>query len=615
MLRFLQKKTSMILIIAIFLVCIEAFIAIIAADFIQALTLRASAGNTLELSNNIDVAIVKMRETYKGNVIALYDLGTLNVSLIFSSIIIFALIAGSLGVIFSSKASALYVANVRYQTYKKIQTFNFQDIDNFSTASLITRTTTDSELINTSFSFAVRFLPNGFFTLVYGLIKSIIEFPEYAITYAFLLPFMFIFIMIIVWKSVPYFKGIQINTDKVNKSVRESILGIRVVKAYNLESSEKAKFEKENENLTITSEKAFTIIGIMMPVIQVAISATVISVLILGYSRANSVGDPTEFVKITGFVSILMEVLFGFIISFASFMQIARSIPSIKRIIEIINYKSKMIYNTNSTNQITRGEIEFKNVSFSFNENSESSILDNINLKINSKEKIGIIGGTGSGKSTMINLMARLLDPTEGEILIDGVNVKDYSFNQLNSEIAIAMQSVVLFSGTIKSNIAMGLSSNLTDEEIEKESTKAAKAAEAWEFILKKENGINSIVEQRGRNFSGGQKQRISIARTIAKKSKIIIFDDSTSALDTITERKVQSNIKQYNDATTIIVAQRISSVEELDKIIVLDKGKIVGFDNHKNLLLNNETYRSIAASQLGSEEVNKIILEMKGMN
>ena len=239
--------------------------------------------------------------------------------------------------------------------------------------------------------------------------------------------------------------------------------------------------------------------------------------------------------------------------------------------------------------------------------------MPKIILKINDKEKIGIIGGTGSGKSTLVNLIGRLFDCSKGQVLIDGIDVKEFSFNEINSNVAIAMQTALLFSGTIKSNIALGLDENLSAEELEKEAIKAAKVAEAWEFISKKPDKLNSIVEQRGKNFSGGQKQRISIARTVAKKSKIIIFDDSTSALDTITEKKVQSNIKKYNDATTIVVAQRISSVEELDKIIVMNNGEIVGFDTHWNLLANNDTYRSIAASQLGTEELN-VMLKERGL-
>lgn len=600
MFKFLQKKSTIILLLAIGLVFVEAFVSIVSSDFIQALTLRASG-----TPQNI------IETEFNTNIVGIYKLGTVNISLIFSAIVFGALLAGVGGVIFSSKAVSIYIANMRYETYKKIQTFSFQDIDQFSPPSLITRTTTDAELVNISFSFAIRFLPNGLFTLVFGLVKSIIEFRQYSIVYAILLPFLFLFLILSVWKAIPYFKQSQINTDQVNKSVRETILGIRVVKAYNLEDKEKEKFGTTNDKLTLSSEKAFKITGVMMPIIQSAISITLISVLLIGYNISNDKPNGyTEFVKVIGFTSILMQVLFGFIITIATFIQMSRSIPSMKRIMEVNNFKPSMSFNSNSKHKIEKGIIEFNNVTYSFSNNIEHSVLKNINLKIKERERIGVIGGTGSGKSTLINLVARLFDPTKGEVLIDGVNIKEYSFNELNSKISIAMQTATLFSGTIKSNIAMGLPLNLSEETLKEEVIKAAKAAEAWEFILKKENNIDSIVEQRGKNFSGGQKQRISIARTIAKKPKIIIFDDSTSALDTVTERKVQANIRKYNETTTIIVAQRISSVEELDRIIVMDKGEIVGFDTHWNLLASNDIYRSIAASQLGTEELNEILKE-----
>lgn len=619
MFKFFQRKTTIILLVAIFLVFIEAFVSITSADFIQALTLRASNNNNLEQSfiNSITEepaikeALEKARAGISFNIIGIYDLGTLNISLIFSFLILFAFICGVIGIFFSSRAVSMYVANMRYETYKKIQTFSFQDIDKFSVPSLITRNTTDAELVNISFSFAIKFLPNGIFTLIFGLLKSVIEFKQYSIVYAILLPFMFLFLIVIIWRSIPYFKESQINTDEINKKVRETILGIRVIKAYNLEKSEKSKFDVSNLKLANSSEKAFSRTGILMPIIQSAVSITLIVILIIGYNNANGhENGEIQFAKVIGFTSILMQVLFSFIITIATFVQVSRSIPSIKRILEVNNFKPSLKFIDKSNNKIEHGLVEFQNVTYSFTNNPENSVLKNINLKIKPREIIGIIGGTGSGKSTLINLLARLMDPTKGKVLIDGIDVKEYAFNELNKKISIAMQTATLFSGTIKSNIAMGLPIGLSEEELIKEVTAAAKASEAWEFILKKENNINHVVEQRGKNFSGGQKQRISIARTIAKKSKIIIFDDSTSALDTVTEKKVQNNIKEYNDSTTIIVAQRISSVENLDRIVVMDKGEIVGFDTHWNLLASNKIYRSIAASQIGTEELNELLIE-----
>lgn len=601
MLRFLTKKSSTILFIAILFVFMSSFIGIIEADFVRALMYRASIPN-INPSETSAFGISK-------NIVALYNLGTLKLSLLVVGITLFSLIAGILGVLFIAKATTLYIANVRYETYRQIQKFSFQDIDKFSTPSLITRTTTDAELVSISFSFSARFLTHGLFTFVFGLVKSIIDYPDLSLIYVGLLPFLLIILSFTIWKAIPYFRRSQTFTDKVNGSVRDSILGIRVIKAYNLETDRKVNFKTANENLSNNSIKAFTIVGLLMPIVQGAVNAAQISIYIIAFSTIN---NPSEFINISGFTTILLQVLFGFIISIVSFVQISRSIPSMMRIMEVAKHKPSISFDDSSKLKIVNGDIEFKNVSYSFHENptNESYVLKNINLKIKSKERIGIVGGTGSGKSTLINLLARLFDTTSGEILIDGINIKKFSFDELNKNISIAMQQAVLFSGTIESNISMGLPLDLSEEERVEKAMEAAKAAEAWEFISKKPDTLNYTVEQRGKNFSGGQKQRISIARTIAKKSKIIIFDDSTSALDTITERKVQENIQKYNEATTIIVAQRISSVEELDKIIVLDKGEIVGFDSHWKLLENNDVYRSIAASQIGTEELNEILIE-----
>ena len=596
MFKFIQRKTAILLVISVLLVFIEATIAIIASDFIQALTSLAS--NTVPSSQQFSWVVV-----------GLYHQGLVNVSLIFSALLLFSLLMGGVGVVFSSKAVAMYIAQMRYLTYSKIQTFNFEDIDKFSTPSLITRTTTDAELINISFSFAIRFLPNGLFTLGFGLIKSILDFGVLSVVYAVILPFLIIFIMIAVRLAVPYFKQSQKNTDGVNKNVRESILGIRVVKSYNLETQERNKFETTNENLAQSARKAFTITGVLIPIIQSTINATVIVVLLIVFNNAQSAGKIDEFIKLGGFTSILMQVLFGFIIIIATFVQVARAIPSMRRVLEVYKFQSARVFKTDSTATIPAGKIEFQDVSFSFANGLEHAVLKNVNLTIEPQEQIGIIGATGSGKSTLINLIARLLDASAGRVLIDGIDVKDFSFDELNANVAIAMQNATLFSGTIQSNIAMGLPVNLSAQAQAAEVEQAARAAEAWEFITKKDGGLEAVVEQRGRNFSGGQKQRISIARTVAKRAKIVIFDDATSALDTITERKVQANIRAHNAATTIIVAQRISSVEELDRIIVLDKGRVVGFDNHWNLLATNEVYRSIAASQLGTEELNELLI------
>ena len=616
MFKYFSKKSAIIIIFATLFLILESFVAIIETDFIRALMYRAVYPDP----NNVQVPNIQAPGTLvqvpidsvinDSNITSLYNLGPLNLSLLTFVILLFGVLFGGLGVWMTSKAVAMYITEMRRRVYEKIQKFSFEDIDKFSASSLLTRLTTDTELIYTSVSFAAKFMIAGVFSIIFGIIKSAIQYSDWVIIYAIVIPLLIVFIGLIIAFSTPYMRKGQQYIDGINKQVRESILGIRVVKAYNLESKQKSKFEIPNEKLTQSWFKGYSLIGMLFPVLQCVVTGMMIFIYFITWNKYDNMSAAGQLI---GFSGILMQVLFGFIIIIVSIAQISRSIPCVKRINEVTKFTPSLTFDNSSTKKITKGVIEFKNVSHSFLKDDTHLIIKNINLKINDKEKIGIIGGTGSGKSTLVNLIGRLFDCSKGQVLIDGIDVKEFSFNEINSNVAIAMQSALLFSGTIKSNIALGLDENLSAEELEKEAIKAAKVAEAWEFISKKPDKLNSIVEQRGKNFSGGQKQRISIARTIAKKSKIIIFDDSTSALDTITEKKVQSNIKKYNDATTIVVAQRISSVEELDRIIVMNNGEIVGYDTHWNLLANNETYRSIAASQLGTEELN-VMLKERGL-
>ena len=519
----------------------------------------------------------------------------------FAGMIFGGFVCGIFGVYFTSKAATNYIAYMRLKTYAKIQDLSYQDIDKISTSSLITRITNDTELISVSFLFGLRFFISGIFLFVYGIVVSTISYPSLSWIFGAIIPFVLLAMILTIIFSVPKFSQSQKHTDSINKAMRETILGIRVVKAFNLKDNQKANFDKGNEALAITTTKAYKILGVVMPLIQSGINISIISVL----SFASS--DPANMAIVAPFINILLNVLFGLITMIMVLIQVSRSIPSVKRIKEVLNWKSSIVYNNDAQGIIGDGKIEFRDVTYKFHEDS-APVLDKINITINAKENIGVIGRTGSGKTTFINLIGRLFDPSEGKILIDGNDIKDLSFNELNNNVAIGMQAVTLFSGTIKSNIAMGLSSELSDEEITAKAKEAAKVGEAWEFINKQKDKLESNVEQRGKNFSGGQKQRISIARTVAKKSKILIFDDSTSALDNITESKVQENIKKFTSATTIVVAQRISSVEKADRIIVIEEGRINGFDTHINLLKNNDIYRDIAISQIGSTKVNDLL-------
>ncbi len=590
MLKLFQKKTIIYVLCAIFFIFLQSFESITESMFIGEMMEKISGHSNQNNHNIFDIdglSIQQLIGTYSGMVIA-------------------GFICGIIGIYFTSRASTSYIAYMRLKTYEKIQSLSYQDIDKISPSSLVTRLTNDTELISISFLFGMRFFVSGIFLFVYGLVISTISYSSLAWIYGAIIPFVLFAMIIAIGMAIPKFSKSQKNTDSINKSMRETILGIRVVKAFNLNENQKSNFNQSNESLADSTMKAYKILGVVMPLIQSGINISIIVVLTMA---ANSKGD--DIFIVAPFITVLMNVLFGLITMIMVTIQISRSIPSIKRVKEILDWKNSIKYISNSDQKIFNGKIEFKNVSYKFHKES-APILNNINLTINPNERIGIIGRTGSGKTTFINLIGRLFDPSEGEILIDDINIKDLSFEELNKNISIAMQTVTLFSGTIKSNIAMGLNSDLTNEEIIQKSEEAAKVGEAWEFISKKTNKLESLVEQRGKNFSGGQKQRISIARTIAKKSKILIFDDSTSALDNVTESKVQKNIKSFIDSTTIIVAQRISSVKNLDRIIVIEEGEINGFDNHANLLKNNDIYRDIAISQMGQKKVNELLKVVK---
>lgn len=587
MLKLIKKRTLLYMLATIFFIFLQSFESITESMFIGEIMEAISPSGRVPTPNNIfNVDNLTMEQL----------IGT------FSAMVVMGFICGITGIYFTSRATSSYIAYMRLKTYEKIQSLSYQDIDKISTSSLITRITNDTELISISLLFSLRFFISGIFLFVYGMIISIISYTSLSWIFGAIIPFVLLAMVLAIALSIPKFSQSQKNTDSINKDMRESILGIRVVKAFNLKSNQKERFNNSNEAVANTAAKAFKILGVVMPLIQSGINISIILVL-----TSASFGSAENYSSVAPFISILMNVLFGLITMIMVLIQVSRSIPSIKRIKEVLNWKNSISYKEDSQLSINNGEITFEDVTYRFHENS-SPVLENINLTIKPGEHIGIIGRTGSGKSTFINLIGRMFDPTDGNILIDGINIKDLSFNELNRNVAIAMQTVTLFSGTIKSNIAMGLNSGMEESELIEKVEEAAKIGEAWEFISKKEDKLDSLVEQRGKNFSGGQKQRISIARTVAKKSKILIFDDSTSALDNVTEYKVQNNIKKAVNSTMLIVAQRISSVENLDRIIVIERGQINGFDTHINLLKNNDIYRDIAISQMGLEKVNEVI-------
>ena len=516
-------------------------------------------------------------------------------------------IAGTISGVLGSRVAIYMTRNMRIKMYNKIQAFSHADLDKFRTASLITRLTTDVFTVQEALVFILRVGFRALFLYVGGIIGTIIvvttakDTPADARHWEWVVPVIVIissavtltFISIVIYKSAQLNQKKMVVTDETNNVMREAILGVRVIKSFNLQDLQKEKFANVNGRLAKAGQKALFAGELGFPVVTLIMNVTVAAVLGLG-TKTETIGI-TEVITLVQLITLMMVGLILFVVVLG---QIGASAASAKRMKEVATHEPSITYDKNGPS-ITDGSIEFKNVSFRYSKTGEP-VLKDINLKINPNETIGIIGGTGSGKSTLVNLIARLYDITEGELKVSGIEVNKINEISLRKEIAMSPQEVTIFSGTIASNLKYG-KPDATEEDM----VKAAKIAEAYSFIEAKENGFNSVVEQRGRNFSGGQKQRLSIARAVIKDAKILILDDSTSALDMITEKNVQHNLKtEKTNLTKVFVAQRISAVKNADKIVVLDNGRIVGYGKHQELLRTSEIYREIALSQLGEEGV-----------
>ena len=548
---------------------------------------------------------------------ALNNVGALaGLMVAFCAIFIFCGVSAGL---LSSYLSARICGDIRLRLYRKIQDLSFSDIDNFKTSSLITRLTTDIEAIQSALFMVFRIGSRSTFLFIGGFVATIIisinpnlrVLPNLArpnIVDAtsvgnlwFLVPVILLVISVIMFSlllkiltlSSRQYKIAKYAIDETNSVMRENILGVRVVKSFNLQDDQINRFKLANENLRKTSEKSSIISMWMFPIINLTMSWAVVLTIWVGVAT-----KAMDIAKIGATMSITTLILFGMVLMINVILQVGIAIGSCKRVTEVLDAVPSITYKENGL-QIEKPTIKFENVSFKYNETGEY-VLKNINLSINEDETIGIIGTTGSGKSTFVSLITRMYDVKEGNLSISSHDIKDIDKHALRNEIALSPQRVTLFSGTIASNLKFG-KSDATKTEMEE----AAKGAQAYEFIMQKQNKFDTLVEQRGRNFSGGQQQRISIARALIKKPKILILDSSTSALDMITEKKVNEYIKDTNKGrTTIVISQRISGVRSADRILVFEKGKIVGDGSHIDLLRNNAIYREIALSQLGKEGV-----------
>lgn len=509
-------------------------------------------------------------------------------------------IIGGIGcALFASIASMRMGENLRRGVFDKIQTLSFSEIDKLKTASLITRLTNDVTQVQNMMLMALRIMVRAPFMCVGGIVMAVLLSPKLSFIFLVVIPILIIFMIIIIKKSFPMFLSVQEKMDKINIVLRESILGIRVIKAFTIEDKQGEKFKEANYDLMDKSIRAQNMNLILWPIVTLVMNLTVIAVLWFGGNMTNS--GTLQIGKIMAFINYLIQIMNSLISAVNVIINFSRAKASADRINEVLN-TIPSIQNSKDAVDITNFDIEFKDVSFKYNEHSDY-VLKNITFKAMYGEKIGIIGATGSGKSSFVNLISRLYDATEGKVLVGNVDIKNIKLNQLRDNIGVVLQDSVLFSGTIQDNLIFG-NSNADMKLIES----SVRDAQAYEFISIKENKYKSRVEQRGKNLSGGQKQRLSIARTLMKKPKILILDDSSSALDMVTQVKLNKSIQSSMSSSTVfIIDQRISGVMDADKIIVLDNGKISAIGNHKELLKSSEIYRSIAVSQLGE----KVILDV----
>ncbi len=496
----------------------------------------------------------------------------------------------------SSIASMGFGANLRRELFNKIQDLSFDNIDKLKISSLITRMTSDVSMVQNVYKNTIVTFIKGPFMLITALVYAINISRDLSVIFYFALPAIVIIIIIMGYLAVPLFKQMLEKTDKFNGVLRGNINGIRVVKSFVREDYEKEKFEKANDAVMQMNVRAQKLVLYITPAITVVIYACMIfsmwrgSELILSGTGDLTVGDMTTFVSyITQVLSSVMTVLLVFVS-----MIMAKA--SIGRIGEIFSQEPSISDKDADKSAIPAdGSIEFKNVSFKYDSSAVKNILEDINIKINSGETIGIIGGTGSSKSTLVQLIPRLYEASEGEVIFGGRNVKDYTLENLRKNISVVLQQNILFSGTIMDNIRWG-DFSASDEEV----YEAAKAAQAHDFISEFEKGYDTELGHGGNTVSGGQKQRLCIARALLKKSKVLILDDSTSAVDTATDAKIRMSLRseKYKDLTKIIIAQRITSIMDADRIIVLEDGKIVGMGTHEELAKNNEVYHEIFVSQ-----------------
>ena len=581
LLKYLEKKDWVLMLVIVVLVVSQVWLELKLPDYMS------------EITSLVQTEGSQMSEILKnGGYMLICAFGSL----------LAAVFTGYLTARLSSKHSLV----VRKKLFKKVESLALQEVKGFSTSSLITRTTNDITQVQMLMSMGLQLLLKAPITAVWAITKILNKGWQWSVATAVAVGILLTVIGIIIVIVLPRFKRVQKLTDKLNSVTRENLTGIRVVRAFNAEDYQEEKFKEANDNLTnqqLFNQKTF---AFLQPVMYLVMYGLTLSIYFIGAFLIRDAGMADKigiFSNMVVFSSYAMQVIMAFLMLAMIFMMLPRAQVSANRINEVLD-TDITIKDGNLDKDVTdeRGTVEFKNVSFKYPD-AEEYLLKNISFKANKGETIAFIGLTGSGKSTLINLVPRFYDATEGEVLVDGVNVKDYKQEFLHNKLGYVPQKAVMFDGTVKSNVSYG--DNGKGEKTEEKIKEAIRVAQATEFVEKMDDGYDSYIASGGTNVSGGQKQRLAIARAIARDPEIYIFDDSFSALDYKTDSVLRKELKKYTkDATSLIVAQRIGTIMNADKIIVLNDGEAVGIGTHKELLENCEVYRQIALSQLSEKEL-----------
>lgn len=506
---------------------------------------------------------------------------------------------------FTAKIAAGFSMRLRTNMFSKVESFSLEQIKRFSTASLITRTTNDISQLQMVIAMGMQVLIKAPVLAIWAICEMSSTNWQCSIATGVAVALMLLTISIAVTLALPKFKKMQTLTDNINRVTQENLEGARVVRAYNAENFEKNKFEKANDALTKTSLFTGRVMSIMNPMMTFVMSSLQLSIYWIGaivISNTALEARATVFGEIMGFSSYAMQVVMAFMMITMIFVILPRATVSARRVAEVLNTENNIADGSFTGETEEKGTVEFKNVFFKYPD-AEEYVLEDVSFVANKGDTVAFIGSTGSGKSTLINLVPRFYDATSGQILIDGVDIKDYNLNNLRNKLGYISQRAVMFSGTVRSNLTLG--ENGKGEQTDEQMDEALKISCALNFVNKMENKKDSFIAQGGTNVSGGQKQRLSIARAIARQPEILIFDDSFSALDYKTDKKLRSNLtKDLPDATKLIVAQRIGTIKDANLIVVLHEGKVVGKGTHSELLKNCPIYKEIALSQLSEEEL-----------